>query len=85
MGRDRNQALAKSVIAAALLIHACAAGLICLWAAQRSCVLMGWDDFRADIIDTLAMTITPFAGILSAKMDITLPVKPCLAIRVMRV
>lgn len=48
-------------------------------------MLMGWDDFRADIIDTLAMTITPVAGFLSGKVDVTVPVKPYLAIRVMRV
>jgi hypothetical protein len=37
--------------------------------------------FKADIIDTLAMTITPVQGIFSGKTDIALPVKPYLAIR----
>jgi hypothetical protein len=42
--------------------------------------------FKADIIDTsAAMTITPVAGTLSGKVDIALPVKPYLAIRVSRV
>jgi hypothetical protein len=41
--------------------------------------------FKADIIDTLAMTITPVAGALSGKVDIPLPVKPYLAIRVRRI
>jgi hypothetical protein len=40
--------------------------------------------FKADIIDTLAMTITPVAGTLSGNADIALPVKPYLAIRVSR-
>jgi hypothetical protein len=41
--------------------------------------------FKADIIDTLAMSITPVAGTLSGKVDIALPVKPYLAIRLRRV
>jgi len=41
--------------------------------------------FKADIIDTLAMSITPVAGTLSGKVDIALPVKPYLAIRLTRI
>jgi hypothetical protein len=41
--------------------------------------------FKADIIDTLAMSITPVAGTLSGKIDIALPVKPYLAIRLRRI
>ena len=41
--------------------------------------------FRAEIIDTLAMTITPVAGTLSGNASIQLPIQPYLAIRVMRV
>jgi len=41
--------------------------------------------FKADIIDTLAMTIAPVNGSLSGKVDIPLPVQPYLAIRVVRV
>jgi hypothetical protein len=41
--------------------------------------------FKADIIDTLAMSITPVAGTLSGKVDIALPVKPYLAIRLRRI
>ena len=40
--------------------------------------------FKADIIDTLAMTITPVSGVLSGKVDIALPIKPYLAIRLRR-
>ena len=36
-------------------------------------------------IDTLAMSITPVAGTLSGKVDIALPVKPYLAIRLRRI
>ncbi len=41
--------------------------------------------FKAEIIDTLAMTVTPVDGMFSGKVDIPLPVKPYLAIRVTRV
>jgi len=41
--------------------------------------------FKAEIIDTLAMTIAPVAGIFSGKAEIALPVRPYLAIRVVRV
>jgi hypothetical protein len=42
------------------------------------------DRFKADIIDTLAMTITPVPGTFSGNVDISLPIKPYLAIRVTR-
>ena len=38
--------------------------------------------FKAEIVDTLAMTITPVEGTLSGKVDIALPIQPYLAIRV---
>jgi hypothetical protein len=38
--------------------------------------------FKAEIIDTLAMTITPVEGVLRRKVEIALPVRPYLAIRV---
>jgi hypothetical protein len=41
--------------------------------------------FKTEIIDTLAMTITPVEGTLSSKVDIALPVKPYLAIRVTKI
>ena len=41
--------------------------------------------FKAEIVDTLAMTITPVAVIFSGKTEIALPVRPYLAIRVVRV
>jgi hypothetical protein len=41
--------------------------------------------FRADIIDTLGMTITPVAGTFSGQTEIPLPIKPYLAIRVTRI
>jgi hypothetical protein len=41
--------------------------------------------FKADIIDTFAMTITPVPGSLSGKAEIALPIKPYLAIRVVRI
>jgi len=41
--------------------------------------------FRAEIIDTLAMTITPVPGTVCGQVDVPLPVKPYLAIRVTRV
>jgi hypothetical protein len=41
--------------------------------------------FKADIIDTFAMTITPVPGSLSGKVEIALPIKPYLAIRVVRI
>lgn len=41
--------------------------------------------FRADIIDTVAMTIWPVPGLHSGNVDIALPIKPYLAIRMMRV
>lgn len=53
--------------------------------ATQSYKLSEGRNFRADILDTLAMTITPVAGMLSGKVDIPLPVKPFLAIRVVRV
>jgi hypothetical protein len=41
--------------------------------------------FRADIIDTIAMTITPVEKSLTGHAEIVLPIKPFLAIRVVRV
>lgn len=41
--------------------------------------------FKADILDTVAMTVTPVPGTLSGKVDIALPIKPYLAIRVVRI
>jgi len=41
--------------------------------------------FKAEIIDTLAMTGTPVAGMWSGKVDIPLPIRPYLAVRVVRV
>ena len=41
--------------------------------------------FRAEIIDTLAMTITPVPGTFSGQAEIPLPIKPYLAIRVTRI
>ena len=41
--------------------------------------------FKADIIDTFAMTITPVPRSLSGKVEIALPIKPYLAIRVVRI
>jgi hypothetical protein len=41
--------------------------------------------YRAEIIDTLDMTITSVAGTLSGKVDIALPLRPYLAVRVRRV
>ena len=41
--------------------------------------------FIAEIIDTLAMTITPVEGVLHGKVDIALPIRPYLAIRVTKV
>ena len=41
--------------------------------------------FKAEIINTLAMTITPVSGTLSGNTSIALPVQPYLAIRVVRV
>jgi hypothetical protein len=41
--------------------------------------------FRADVLDTLAMTVTPVAGTFTGKADVPLPVKPYQAIRVVRV
>jgi hypothetical protein len=40
--------------------------------------------FKAEIIDTLAMTVTPVGGALSGTVDIPLPVKPYLAVRLVR-
>jgi hypothetical protein len=40
--------------------------------------------FKAEIIDTLAMTVTPVAGTLSGAVDIPLPIRPYLAVRVTR-
>ena len=41
--------------------------------------------FKAEILDTLAMTVTPVVGTWSGKVDIPLPVKPYLAIRMVRI
>lgn len=40
--------------------------------------------FRAEVLDTLAMTITPVPGELSGQVEIPLPIRPYLAIRVTR-
>jgi hypothetical protein len=40
--------------------------------------------FRAEVIDTLAMTVTPIPGRFSGKTEMALPVKPYLAIRVLQ-
>jgi Domain of unknown function (DUF5060)/Protein of unknown function (DUF4038)/Domain of unknown function (DUF5605) len=40
--------------------------------------------FKAEIIDTLAMTITAVAGALAGRADVALPIKPYLAIRLVR-
>lgn len=58
-----------------------------LWDRQRAVQTYRLPDdrrFRADIIDTLDMTITP-AGIHSGRAEIPMPTKPYLAIRVMRI
>jgi len=41
--------------------------------------------FRAEIIDTIAMTITPIEKPLTGHAEIALPIKPYLAIRVVRI
>ena len=41
--------------------------------------------FKAEIIDTIAMTITPIEKPLTGNAEIALPIKPYLAIRVVRV
>lgn len=41
--------------------------------------------YKVEILDTLAMTVTPVPGTFSGKVEISLPVKPYLAIRVVRV
>lgn len=40
--------------------------------------------FKAEILDTMAMTVTPVAGVLSGAVDIPLPIRPYLAVRVVR-
>jgi hypothetical protein len=40
--------------------------------------------FKAEILDTVAMTVTPVAETLSGKVDIPLPLRPYLAVRVVR-
>jgi len=52
--------------------------------ATQSYTLPADVQFKAEIIDTLAMTITPVAGTLSGKVEVALPIKPYLAIRVVR-
>jgi Domain of unknown function (DUF5605) len=52
--------------------------------ATQSYRLLDDGQFKADVIDTLAMTITPVAGTLSGTVEIALPIKPYLAIRVVR-
>ena len=41
--------------------------------------------FKAEVIDTLAMSITPVEEVLSGKVEINLPVRPYLAIRIMKI
>jgi hypothetical protein len=43
------------------------------------------EQFKAEIIDTLAMTIKPVEGVLRGKVEIALPIRPYLAIRVTRI
>jgi hypothetical protein len=52
--------------------------------ATQSYKLPEGGQFKAEIIDTLAMTITPVAGSFSGKAEIPLPVQPYLAVRVVR-
>jgi hypothetical protein len=52
--------------------------------AKQSYNLPEGKQFTAEIIDTLAMSITPVEGVLSGKVEIILPVRPYLAIRVVR-
>jgi hypothetical protein len=40
--------------------------------------------YKAEILDTLAMTVTAVEGTLTGKVEIPLPIKPYLAIRVMK-
>jgi hypothetical protein len=53
--------------------------------ASQSYNLPNAAQFKAEVIDTLAMTITPVPGIFSGKAQISIPVKPYLAIRVTRI
>lgn len=41
--------------------------------------------FKAEVLDTVAMTITPVAGTFSETAEIPLPIQPYLAIRVVRI
>jgi hypothetical protein len=52
--------------------------------ATQSYELPSDGQFKAEIIDTLAMTITPVEGELSGKVEIALPIRPFLAIRVIK-
>jgi hypothetical protein len=59
-----------------------------LWDRQHATQSYGLPDgaqFRAEIIDTIAMTITPVEKPLTGNAEIALPIKPYLAIRVVRV
>ena len=52
--------------------------------ASQSYALPEGGRFRAEVIDTLAMTVTRIPGRFSGKTEIALPVKPYLAIRVLQ-
>jgi uncharacterized protein DUF5605/uncharacterized protein DUF4038 len=53
--------------------------------ATQTLTLPGNTAFKAEIIDTLAMTITPLPGEFSGHVEIPLPVKPYQAIRLTRI
>jgi hypothetical protein len=53
--------------------------------ATQSYRLPAGGQFKAEIINTLAMTITPVSGTLSGSTSIALPIQPYLAIRVIRI
>lgn len=53
--------------------------------ATQSYSLPAGGQYKAEILDTLAMTITPVPGTHAGKVDIPLPIKPYLAIRMTRI
>jgi hypothetical protein len=62
--------------------------LVYLWDRQHAKQGMGLPKegtFKADIIDTWAMTITPVPGTFTGHADITLPIQPYMAVRLTRV
>ena len=52
---------------------------------RRPTTLPSDGQFKAEVIDTWTMTVTPIAGTFSGKTEIPLPSKPFQAVRITRV